>query len=167
MQNPASSASGLRDSSRVISRSTSNPSNASSIIVDNSLSNPWTQDIYRYVLSHVISDVLCSTASQTPMSVSSPSIDLTKDGAELLDDWIHIAEQEVPAAARVPVPSAGVAFDLNAPNSQEAGIVLLKSMRRLLREERTPAFLAWFGDRLPGDMADYLHSSASYTMSDQ
>jgi hypothetical protein len=115
--------------------------------------------------SDVVSKIICSSFSRPSTTFSSSLIDLTKDGAELLDDWIRMAEQEIPAAARIEVPSAGVAFDLDAPDSQEAGIVLLESIRRLLRAQLVPAFLAWFGDRLPGDMADYLHSSASYKMS--
>jgi hypothetical protein len=115
-------------------------------------------------LSDVGFHLLYSSEPQPSTTFSSSAIDLTQDGVELLYDWIRMAEQQVPEAALVEAPSSGVVFDLNAPNSQEAGIVLLESMRRLLREQRTPAFLAWFGDRLPGDMADYMHSSASYTM---
>jgi hypothetical protein len=118
-------------------------------------------------LSESTSHLLCSAVYLPFISLSLSTNDLTQNSVELLHDWIRMVEQEVPAAARVEVPSLGVVFNLDALDSQEAGIFLLESMRRLLCEQCTPTFLAWFGDCLPKDMADYLHSSASYTMSVQ
>jgi hypothetical protein len=102
-------------------------------------------------------------ASQHRVSYATVSIDRTDDGPSLIDSWISVAQDQVKAAAQVTPPGSG-AFDLDAPNSHEAGIALLESMRRLIRERRTPAVIAGFVDRLPEDVADYLHAGASYVM---
>jgi hypothetical protein len=81
-----------------------------------------------------------------------------------MDAWISATERRVQDAARVEVPTDGVAFELVAPSSREAGVALIESMRRILRIGRRASFINWFGDRLPEDIADYVHAGATYAM---
>jgi hypothetical protein len=82
----------------------------------------------------------------------------------LLDDWVSQARRKVEEAARVPIAQGCSAFTLEAPTSHDAGMALLDSIRRVLGHRRTPDYLNWFGLRLPEDVADYLHFTASYVM---
>jgi hypothetical protein len=104
-----------------------------------------------------------AVASQQRISSTAAYIDLTDDGPSLINSWISAAERQVKEAALVVAPGGGP-FDMDVPNSHEAGIALLLSLRRLLRERRTPSIIAGFATRLPEDVANYLHAGASYVM---
>jgi hypothetical protein len=98
-----------------------------------------------------------------PMSHIS-SVPSNVEGAMSFADWILLAKKLVARAARAQAPEGDPVFELKAPNDHDAGVVLIDSLRRVLREPINPTFLQWFGFRLPGDVADYLHSSALYSV---
>jgi hypothetical protein len=112
------------------------------------------------------SSVSVRKSDVSPIVDSSLTNTDSKNGMRLLKKWEDCAKQQVSANARACIPEGESAFALNAPTSYDGGVVLLESMRRILCEPITPALLKHFGDRLPGDMADYLHPSASYVMYD-
>jgi hypothetical protein len=109
--------------------------------------------------------------NSTPIAASSSESRLVSapatvklSGASVLNNWIIIKKAQVNKAARVPVPTNVDAFDLTALDGHEAGVALIESLRSVLSDSSTPPFLHCFSGRLPKDVADYLHVSATYTM---
>jgi hypothetical protein len=117
---------------------------------------PFTADAYTNSTPFVAS------TSQSRL-VSTPST-VKLGGASLLNDWIFVKKALVNRAARIPVPANVDAFDLTALDGHEAGVALIESLRLVLSDSSTPPFLHCFSGRLPKDVADYFHVSASYTM---
>jgi hypothetical protein len=112
-----------------------------------------------------ISDApIFAPTSPSLSDVTTPSSKPTREGVQLLDDWIDLQESELHESCRTMPPSDDAVFELSAPDAHDAGVHLLHSIRRLLRSPKSPDFLEGFSDRLPEDMSDYVHPGSSYSM---
>jgi hypothetical protein len=107
--------------------------------------------------------IVADTARTLPSAGSAP-VAVKLSGASLLNEWIIVKKAQVITAARIPLPRNLDAFDLDAPNGHQAGVALIASLRLVLRQGPPPASLEYFSGRLPRDVSDYLHISATYQM---